>query len=96
MMDSYFVHCSNSNSNCITIVSRLLAENVHKNKVPLGKYIVTKGLTKDPKDYPDAKSQPHVQVALAMREMVFGLYIDRFRVDMLTMILLSTCSGEEC
>lgn len=35
-------------------------------RVPLEAYIVTKGLTKDPKDYPDAKTQPHVQVALRL------------------------------
>merc|ERR1719264_2108613 len=35
-------------------------------KVPLQRYVITKGLTKDPKDCPDAKNQPHVQVALRM------------------------------
>ncbi|CAK9111864.1 unnamed protein product [Durusdinium trenchii] len=35
-------------------------------KVSLDKFIITKGLTKDPKDYPDAKTQPHVQVALRL------------------------------
>lgn len=29
------------------------------------------GLTKDPRDYPDKKNQPHVQVALRMREYVY-------------------------
>jgi hypothetical protein len=32
-------------------------------------YTITKGLTKEPEDYQDAKSQPHVQVALKMRNM---------------------------
>lgn len=32
-------------------------------------YTITKGLTKDPQEYQDAKSQPHVQVALKMRNM---------------------------
>merc|ERR1740121_401708 len=36
-------------------------------QVPLEKYVITKGLTKDPKDYPDAKNQPHVQVALRLQ-----------------------------
>ena len=36
-------------------------------KVPLEKFIIFKSLTKDPKDYADTKSQPHVQVALRMR-----------------------------
>eukprot|EP00930_Biecheleria_cincta_P055257 TRINITY_DN41594_c0_g1_i1.p1 TRINITY_DN41594_c0_g1~~TRINITY_DN41594_c0_g1_i1.p1 ORF type:complete len:1464 (+),score=323.89 TRINITY_DN41594_c0_g1_i1:78-4469(+) len=35
-------------------------------KVPNEKYIITKAITKDPKDYPDAKNQPHVQVALRL------------------------------
>lgn len=35
-------------------------------KVPLQRYVITKGLTKAPQDYPDAKNQPHVQVALRL------------------------------
>jgi hypothetical protein len=31
-------------------------------------YCITKGLAKDPEEYADAKSQPHVQVALRMRK----------------------------
>ena len=30
----------------------------------LDKFVITKQLTKRPEDYPDAKNQPHVQVAL--------------------------------
>lgn len=41
-----------------------LRDEVRNGKVPLEKYIITKGLTKAPKDYADAKTQPHVQVAL--------------------------------
>lgn len=29
--------------------------------MPINKYVITKQLTKRPDDYPDAKSQPHVQ-----------------------------------
>ena len=36
------------------------------NELPLKEYVITKGLNKSPKDYPDAKGQPHLQVALAM------------------------------
>jgi DNA polymerase alpha subunit A len=36
-------------------------------KVPLEQYVITKGLTKNPEDYPDAKNQAHVQVALRMK-----------------------------
>lgn len=35
--------------------------------VPVNKYIITKQLTKRPEDYPDAKNQAHVQVALRRR-----------------------------
>jgi hypothetical protein len=31
-------------------------------KVPLDKFVITKGLNKSPRDYPDAKGQPHLQV----------------------------------
>lgn len=33
-------------------------------QVPTNKFVITKQLTKRPADYPDAKNQPHVQVAL--------------------------------
>ena len=33
-------------------------------KVPLKDLAITKALTKDPSDYPDKKSLPHVQVGL--------------------------------
>lgn len=36
-------------------------------QVPHEKYIITKGLTKAPQDYPDAKNQAHVQVALRLQ-----------------------------
>ena len=39
-------------------------EKVAAGQVPMAKYIITKQLTKRPEDYPDAKNQPHVQVAL--------------------------------
>lgn len=42
------------------------AKEMNENKVPLQKYVITKGLTKAPQDYPDAKNQPHVQVALRL------------------------------
>lgn len=35
-------------------------------ELPLAKYVITRGLNKHPKDYPDANSQPHLQVALGM------------------------------
>lgn len=43
-----------------------LAKKMRSNELPLEKYIITKGLSKHPADYPDGKSQPHVQVAKMM------------------------------
>ena len=47
---------------------RQLHEGIEK--TPPGKFILTKALTKNPKDYPDGKNQAHVQVAL--RKMQAG------------------------
>lgn len=41
-------------------------EDIKNGKIPLGRFAITKGLTKHPNDYPDAKSQPHVMVAKRM------------------------------
>ncbi|GFR41815.1 hypothetical protein Agub_g2585, partial [Astrephomene gubernaculifera] len=46
---------------------RQVAERVRAGQIPLGKFIITKQLTKRPEDYPDARNQPHVQVALRRR-----------------------------
>ncbi|KAK9163384.1 hypothetical protein Syun_004286 [Stephania yunnanensis] len=43
-------------------------EEMRNGEVPLEKYVITKTLTKAPEAYPDAKNQPHVQVALRLRE----------------------------
>lgn len=45
-----------------------LAGLVRGNRIALAKYIITKSLTKDPDQYPDAKNLPHVQVALRLRK----------------------------
>jgi len=45
-----------------------LARRMRNNELPLEKYTITKGLSKHPKDYPDGKSQAHVQVAKMMLE----------------------------
>ncbi|KAK9841868.1 hypothetical protein WJX81_008187 [Elliptochloris bilobata] len=39
-------------------------EKLAAGAVPLGNFVITKQLTRRPEEYPDAKSQPHVQVAL--------------------------------
>mmetsp|Transcript_16123 Transcript_16123/g.25102 ORF Transcript_16123/g.25102 Transcript_16123/m.25102 type:complete len:1003 (+) Transcript_16123:2-3010(+) len=43
-----------------------LAKKMRNYELPLEKYVITKGLSKHPNDYPDGKSQPHVHVAKAM------------------------------
>lgn len=46
---------------------REVRKQLDAGQVPLGKFVITKQLTKRPEDYPDAKAQPHVQVALRRR-----------------------------
>ncbi|CAE1306579.1 POLA1 [Acanthosepion pharaonis] len=41
-----------------------VGEKVCKNELPVDLYLITKQLTKDPEDYPNKKSLPHVQVAM--------------------------------
>nr|DBA34120.1 TPA: hypothetical protein GDO54_001717 [Pyxicephalus adspersus] len=41
-----------------------IGENVNNGSVPVSQYEINKALTKDPQDYPDKKSLPHVHVAL--------------------------------
>ncbi|XP_069007702.1 DNA polymerase alpha catalytic subunit isoform X1 [Embiotoca jacksoni] len=41
-----------------------MGEKVARGDVPLSQYEIHKALTKDPQDYPDKKSLPHVHVAL--------------------------------
>jgi DNA polymerase alpha subunit A len=43
-----------------------LAGNIRQKTMPLEKFVITKGLNKNPKDYPDCSGQAHLQVALAM------------------------------
>jgi len=43
-----------------------LAKKMRAGELALDKYVITKGLSKHPNEYPDAKSQPHVQVAKMM------------------------------
>lgn len=45
-----------------------VAQEVRDGLIPVDKYIITKSLTKNPEEYADKKSQPHVQVALAMKK----------------------------
>ncbi|KAI8373058.1 DNA polymerase family B-domain-containing protein [Radiomyces spectabilis] len=47
---------------------RQVGEEIRQGGIPLEKFIINKQLTKNPEEYADAKSQPHVQVALRMRQ----------------------------
>ncbi|XP_044526087.1 DNA polymerase alpha catalytic subunit [Gracilinanus agilis] len=59
-----------SDQNRDTIVDNIqkrlieIGENVMNGSVPISKYEINKALTKDPQDYPDKKSLPHVHVAI--------------------------------
>ncbi len=44
-----------------------MADKIKRGEVALDDYIIFKRLGKNPEDYPDVKSQPHVQVALRMK-----------------------------
>ena len=44
-----------------------IGANVREGKIKIEEFIVFKRLGKNPEEYPDAKSQPHVQVALRMK-----------------------------
>ncbi|KAF8141953.1 hypothetical protein EV363DRAFT_1468612 [Boletus edulis] len=44
-----------------------IGSNVRDGKIKMDDFIVFKRLGKNPEDYPDAKSQPHVQVALRIK-----------------------------
>ncbi|XP_031475754.1 DNA polymerase alpha catalytic subunit [Nymphaea colorata] len=43
-------------------------EEMRNGEIELDKYVIMKTLTKLPEEYPDAKNQPHVQVALRMKQ----------------------------
>uniref|UniRef100_A0A0V0J224 DNA polymerase n=1 Tax=Schistocephalus solidus TaxID=70667 RepID=A0A0V0J224_SCHSO len=47
---------------------RTVTEQVRQGTLPLPEFVITKMLTKNPEDYPDAKLQPHVQVALRFNQ----------------------------
>ncbi|KAF8813033.1 DNA polymerase alpha catalytic subunit [Phlegmacium glaucopus] len=45
-----------------------IGENIRNGSIKLDEFIIFKRLGKNPEDYPDAKSQPHVQVALRLKQ----------------------------
>ncbi|GMH25198.1 hypothetical protein Nepgr_027041 [Nepenthes gracilis] len=48
-------------------------EEMRNGEMALEKYVITKTLTKPPEAYPDAKNQPHVQVALRLRQSGYSI-----------------------
>ena len=44
-----------------------MGEKIKNNQIALQKFIITKSLSKLPQHYPDAKNQPHVQVAIKLQ-----------------------------
>lgn len=62
-------------------------------QIELDKYVITKSLTKQPEDYPDAKNQPHVQVSLALSPSILQVICsNHFSVEL---SLLSLCHFSE-
>ena len=53
--------------NRIHVYLQEMAENIRHGRIALDKFVISKNLTKDPEQYADAKTQPHVTVALRMR-----------------------------
>ncbi|OUM67505.1 hypothetical protein PIROE2DRAFT_32893, partial [Piromyces sp. E2] len=51
-----------------------LSEDIRNNVYPAENYIINKSLSKNPEDYPDGKSQPHVQVALRLKARGIGCH----------------------
>ncbi|PWY98143.1 hypothetical protein BCV70DRAFT_202315 [Testicularia cyperi] len=45
-----------------------ISEQIKSGQMPLDDFIIYKRLGKNPEEYPDVKSQPHVQVALRMKQ----------------------------
>lgn len=46
-----------------------LSVSIRGGEVDISQFVITKGLNKSPKDYPDVKGQPHLQVALKMLKL---------------------------
>jgi DNA polymerase alpha subunit A len=47
-----------------------VAKSMRADEIPVQDYVITKGLNKAVKDYPDAKNQPHLQVVESRRHGV--------------------------
>ncbi|KAL5269166.1 hypothetical protein ACHWQZ_G002851 [Mnemiopsis leidyi] len=69
---NFVLDCILSNKKRDTVLEEIhsyltdIGKQVNEGQIPLQKFVIHKSLTKSPSDYPDKKSQPHVQVALRM------------------------------
>ncbi len=45
-----------------------VAAKAHEGQIALEKFIISKGISKNPEDYPNVKTQPHLKVAIAMKK----------------------------
>jgi len=68
-----------------------LARRMRSNELPLHKYVITKGLSKHPNDYPDGKALPHVHVAKMMLKANRNLTVG----DHIPYVITSPLEGEE-
>jgi DNA polymerase alpha subunit A len=50
---------------------RGIGAKIRNGEIPIAKFVINKSLTKNPGDYADAKSQPHVQVALVILFFIY-------------------------
>lgn len=58
----------------------VLATSMRAGQVAVPQYVITKGLNKAPHEYPDAKSQPHVQVRATLCFAFLSFSYPRFAV----------------
>ena len=69
---NYVLDCILSGKDSETVIGLIhtkleeVAAEMRAGKVPMEKYIITKGLNKRPEQYPDIKGQAHLQVAMRM------------------------------
>lgn len=73
---------------CILELLTKLGERIKNNQVPLDKFVMTKSLTKNPEEYEDAKTQPHVKVAKDLQSKNINVHVG----DIIEYII---CKGEK-
>ena len=68
-----------------------LAVDARAGKITPEQWVITKGLNKSPHDYPDAKSQPHLQVALRLMRQGKSVNVG----DHVPYVITKAATGEE-